>query len=77
MACGNNEKLAASTAANPVPWRTAFPSVQPQGGGKDVFVRILAVEQAGLATLNDGQVVEYEEISDKGRTSAGRLKIHR
>ena len=49
--------------------------IQPHGGGKDVFVHISAVEQAGLATLNDGQVVEYEETSDKGRTSAGRLKI--
>jgi cold shock protein len=51
--------------------------IQPQSGGKDVFVHISAVEQAGLASLNEGQVVEYEEVSDRGKTSAGRLKVHR
>jgi cold shock protein len=47
------------------------------GRGKDVFVHISAVEQAGLASLNEGQVVEYEEVSDRGKTSAGRLKVQR
>jgi len=32
--------------------------IQPQGGGKDVFVNISAVEKAGLRALNEGQVVE-------------------
>jgi cold shock CspA family protein len=41
--------------------------IQPQGGGKVVFVHVSAVEQAGLATPDDGQVVEYEEVSDRGR----------
>jgi cold shock protein len=45
---------------------------QPQGGGKDMFVHISVVEQAGLATLNDGQVAEYEELSDRGE-DVGRL----
>ena len=51
--------------------------IQPQGGGKDVFVHISAVERAGLSGLNEGQVVEYEEISNKGKTSAGHLKLQR
>jgi cold shock protein len=51
--------------------------IQPQGGGKDVFVHISAVEQAGLASLNEGQVIEYEEVADRGKTSAGRLKVQR
>jgi len=34
--------------------------IQPQGGGKDVFVHISAVERAGLSTLNEGQSVEFE-----------------
>ena len=52
--------------------------VQPQGdGGKDVFVHISAVESAGLSTLNEGQVVEYEEVSNKGKTSAENLKVQR
>ena len=44
--------------------------IQPQGGGgKDVFVHISAVERAGLSSLNEGQIVEYEEVSNKGKTS--------
>jgi CspA family cold shock protein len=51
--------------------------IQPSGGGggKDVFVHISAVEQAGLSTLNEGQSVEYEIESNRGKESAVRLKI--
>ena len=42
--------------------------IQPQGGGgKDVFVHISAVERAGLSSLNEGQVVEYEIESSRGK----------
>jgi CspA family cold shock protein len=51
--------------------------IQPQGGGKDVFVHISAVEKAGLAGLNEGQAIEYEEVSNRGKTSAENLKVHR
>ena len=51
--------------------------IQPQGGGKDVFVHISAVERAGLSGLNEGQVVDYEEVSDRGKTSAGNLRVQR
>ena len=51
--------------------------IQPQGGGKNVFVHISAVERAGLSGLNEGQVVEYEEslkprqnVSRKPKSSA-------
>jgi CspA family cold shock protein len=47
--------------------------IQPQAGGKDVFVHISAVERAGLSGLAEGQVVEYEEVADKGKTSAQNL----
>ena len=49
--------------------------IQPSGGGKDVFVHISAVEQAGLRALNDGQSIEYEIESNRGKESAVRLKI--
>jgi CspA family cold shock protein len=49
--------------------------IQPQSGGKDVFVHISAVEQAGLSTLNEGQQVEYEIVSARGKESAGNLKV--
>jgi CspA family cold shock protein len=51
--------------------------IQPQGGGKDVFVHISAVERAGLSDLNEGQTVEYEEVANKGKTSAENLKVQR
>jgi cold shock protein len=51
--------------------------IQPQDGGKDVFVHISAVEKAGLSGLNEGQVVEYEEVPNKGKTSAEHLKLQR
>jgi CspA family cold shock protein len=49
--------------------------ILPQGGGKDVFVHISAVERAGLHTLNDGQMLEYELAENRGKTSAENLKI--
>ena len=52
--------------------------IQPQGGGgRDVFVHISAVERAGLSSVNEGQIVEYEEVSNQGKTSAGNLKVQR
>jgi CspA family cold shock protein len=49
--------------------------IQPTSGAKDVFVQISAVEKAGLSTLHEGQTVEYEEVPNKGKTSAERLKV--
>ena len=50
--------------------------IQPTGGGgKDVFVHISAVEQAGLSSLNEGQTVEYEIESNRGKESAVKLKV--
>jgi cold shock protein len=50
--------------------------IQPQNGsGKDVFVHISAVEKAGLSGLNEGQIVEYDEVSNKGKSAAENLKV--
>jgi len=51
--------------------------IQPSngGGGKDVFVHISAVERAGLNTLNEGQLVDYELVSNRGKTSAENLRV--
>jgi cold shock protein len=48
--------------------------IQPQDGGRDVFVHISAVERAGLSSLNEGQTVEYEIVSSRGKESADNLK---
>jgi cold shock protein len=50
--------------------------IQPSGGGgKDVFVHISAVERAGLRSLNEGQTVEYEIESNRGKESATNLRV--
>lgn len=49
--------------------------IQPSDGGKDVFVHISAVEQAGLSTLNEGQKISFDIVTtDRGRQAAGNLK---
>jgi len=50
--------------------------IQPSGGGgKDVFVHISAVERAGLRSLNEGQSIEYEIQTERGRQSAANLRV--
>jgi cold shock protein len=49
--------------------------IQPSNGDKDVFVHISAVERAGLSSLNEGQAVEYELVTNRGKTSAENLKV--
>jgi CspA family cold shock protein len=49
--------------------------IQPQDGSRDVFVHISAVERAGLSTLNEGQTVEYEMVTNRGKQSAENLKV--
>jgi cold shock protein len=49
--------------------------IQPAEGGKDVFVHVSAVERAGLSTLNEGQKVEFELVTNRGKTSAENLKV--
>ena len=51
-----------------------FGFIQPQEGGKDVFVHISAVERAGLNGLNEGQKVSYEIATERGRSAAVNLK---
>jgi CspA family cold shock protein len=52
-----------------------FGFIQPEDGSKDVFVHISAVQQAGLGTLNEGQVVSFDlEQGRQGKTSAINLK---
>jgi CspA family cold shock protein len=49
--------------------------IQPQDGGKDVFVHVTAVEAAGIRNLNEGQKVSYEVTMDRGKAAATNLKL--
>ena len=49
--------------------------IQPEDGGKDVFVHISALERAGIQSLNEGQKVSFETATNKGKISAANLKL--
>jgi CspA family cold shock protein len=53
-----------------------FGFIQPEDGGKDVFVHISAVERAGMTTLNEGQKLSFEIVSDRrtGKSAAENLR---
>ena len=50
--------------------------IQPQGGGKDVFVHISAVERAGMSNLNEGQKLSFDVEADRrsGKSAATNLQ---
>jgi len=78
--CGTNSIGAELMPKGTVKWfnpAKGYGFIQPQGGGKDIFVHISAVERAGLSNLNEGQVVEFEEVANRGKTSAENLKVQR
>jgi CspA family cold shock protein len=65
-------------ATGPVKWfnpTKGYGFIQPQTGGKDVFVHISAVERAGLTSLNEGQTIQYDVVASRGKESAENLKV--
>ena len=66
-------------ATGTVKWfngQKGFGFIQPDDGGKDVFVHISAVERAGMGNLNEGQKISYEVVADRrsGKSSADNLR---
>ena len=51
-----------------------FGFIQPDDGGKDVFVHISAVERAGMRTLVEGQKVSYDVVTERGKQAASNLQ---
>jgi CspA family cold shock protein len=49
--------------------------IQPDTGGKDVFVHMSAVEKAGLSRLNEGAKVSFEVTANRGKESAENLRV--
>lgn len=49
--------------------------IQPDEGGKDVFVHITAVERSGLDGLKDGQKISFDVVPDRGKSAAANLKL--
>jgi CspA family cold shock protein len=53
-----------------------FGFIEPEEGGKDVFVHISAVQNSGLNGLDEGQKVSYDmEEDNRGRSSAANIKV--
>ncbi len=71
--CNNAGRMPTGT----VKWfnvQKGFGFIQPEGGGKDVFVHITAVQAAGLQSLDEDQRVTYEVVRERGKEAAGDLK---
>jgi CspA family cold shock protein len=65
-------------ASGTVKWfngQKGYGFIQPSDGGKDVFVHISAVERAGLSTLQEGQRVTYDVVTERGKQNASNLKV--
>jgi CspA family cold shock protein len=72
------QRREASMATGTVKWFNAqkgFGFIQPEGGGKDVFVHITAVQAAGLNGLDEGQKVTFEVVRERGKEAAANLKL--
>ena len=52
-----------------------FGFIAPDDGSKDVFVHISAVERAGMRTLMEGQKVNYEIVTERGKQAASNLSL--
>ena len=65
-------------ASGTVKWFNAtkgYGFIQPDGGGKDVFVHISAVEKAGFSSLVEGAKVAFDIVPNKGKESAENLRV--
>ena len=51
-----------------------FGFIQPEGGTKDVFVHISAVEKSGMGSLTEGQRVSFDVVTERGKQAAANLK---
>ena len=53
-----------------------FGFIQPEGGGKDVFVHATALERAGMTSLSEGQKVSFDTQEDRrtGKIAVGTIK---
>ncbi len=65
-------------ATGTVKWfnnKKGYGFITPDEGGQDVFVHISAVQKAGMRSLNEGAKINYELMSERGKTVAGDLKL--
>jgi len=51
-----------------------FGFITPSDGSRDVFVHISALERSGMNTLNEGQRVTYDVVTERGKQAASNLQ---
>lgn len=52
-----------------------FGFIQPDDGSKDVFVHVSALERSGIGYLGEGQKVQFEVVSERGKQAAANLRL--
>ena len=65
-------------ASGTVKWfngQKGYGFIAPDGGGKDVFVHISAVEKAGFSSLVEGAKVTFDIVANRGKESAENLRV--
>ena len=78
LGSGGSKDWERNVATGTVKWfnpTKGFGFIQPDTGGKDVFVHISAVEKAGLSNLNEGAKVSYDVVANRGKESAENLRV--
>jgi cold shock protein len=76
--CRSFQKGSADVPTGIVKWfngQKGYGFIQPDTGGKDVFVHISAVEKAGMDGLPEGAKITYDVVPNKGKESAENLKL--
>jgi CspA family cold shock protein len=65
-------------ASGTVKWfntQKGYGFIQPSDGSRDVFVHITALQKANITNLIEGQQITYDLLTERGKTSAGNLKV--
>lgn len=52
-----------------------FGFIQPDDGSKDVFVHVSALERSGIGYLGEGQKVQFEVVSERGKQAASNIRL--
>lgn len=55
--------------------KNGYGFIEPEEGGRDIFVHVSAVEDAGIESLKEGQRLEYDLKDNRGRKVAANLRL--
>jgi CspA family cold shock protein len=73
-ACNARNAIMATGTVKFFNTQKGFGFITPSDGSRDVFVHISAVERAGMSTLNEGQRLTYEVVTERGKQAASNLQ---